>query len=55
MKKKTIKLIALMLIFCLIFTGCNETDTGEGQGGKVTGTVQNHDDSEPGTLKVYCF
>ena len=44
-----------MLIFCLIFTGCNETDTGEGQGSNVTGSIQNHDDSEPGTLKVYCF
>lgn len=53
--KKIIKFVALMLTACLIFTGCNETDTGEGQGSKVTGAVQNHDGSDPGTLKVYCF
>ena len=53
--KKIIRFVALMLTACLVFTGCNETDTGEGQGSKVTGAVQNHDGSDPGALKVYCF
>lgn len=51
--KKFIRMIALLLISCLIFTACDNNDTGEGQKPNVTGAVQNTDD--PGTLKVYCF
>lgn len=53
--RKVLKLMALMLTVCMIFTGCDNNGSGEGQGPDATGAAQNHDDSEPGTLKVYCF
>ncbi|MBR4780974.1 MAG: MBL fold metallo-hydrolase [Lachnospiraceae bacterium] len=51
--KKFIRMIALLLISCLIFTACDNNDPGEGKEPNVTGSVQNTDD--PGTLRVYCF
>lgn len=51
--KKFIRLIAVMMISCLIFTACDNNDLGEGKEPNVTGSVQNTDD--PGTLRVYCF
>ena len=53
--RKVLKLMALLLTVCMIFTGCDNNGSGEEQGPDATGVAQNHDDSEPGTLKVYCF
>ena len=55
--KNIIKLISLLLVLCIVLTGCDDGNGQEpGNGSGVNnGQKQNPDSDDPGTLKVYCF